>query len=157
MIKQSIVDEVKQLKAVGAYYAACFLADRSLEGVCDKAGMSIFSHCVRVSDRLSDRPDEFRVAGVLHDVVEDSAVSVDDIEFLFGEEVAQAVDALTRRKEETYSDFIDRVKLNEIAREVKLSDLRDNMDITRLKRLEKKDLERLKKYHKAFLSLSEAK
>lgn len=134
-----------------------FLADRSLEDVYDKAGMPIFSHCVRVSDRLSDKPDEFRIAGVLHDVVEDSAVFVDDIEFLFGEEVAQAVDALTRRKEETYSDFIDRVKLNEIAREVKLSDLRDNMDITRLKRLEKKDLERLKKYHKAFLSLSEAK
>jgi (p)ppGpp synthase/HD superfamily hydrolase len=75
-----------------------------------------------------------RLVGILHDVLEDTTASLQDIYNLFefgddriANEVLGAVDAMTRRKDENYLDFILRVKANPIALEVKLADLEDNM------------------------------
>lgn len=67
------------------------------------------------------------IAAILHDVVEDTAVTVEEIKLRFGEVVAEAVDALTRRDNETYAGYIKRLKPNHIARKIKLADLRDNL------------------------------
>jgi hypothetical protein len=67
----------------------------------------------------------------------------------FSREVVDAVDALTRRKGESYEDFIDRVSLHALARKVKLADLADNMDLTRIEKPNEKDRARLDKYRMA--------
>jgi (p)ppGpp synthase/HD superfamily hydrolase len=77
---------------------------------------------------------EQRIAAVLHDVVEDCDVSLEKIEQMFGPIIASAVDALTRREGEHYMEFIERVRGNDIARVVKLADVRDNLDLSRLGR-----------------------
>ncbi len=71
----------------------------------------------------------------------------------YAEPLLRALDCLTRRESETYQEFIERVRVNPIARRVKLADLEDNMDIQRLPTLTEKDAERLKKYLDAWNSL----
>lgn len=75
----------------------------------------------------------------------------------FGDAVADAVDALSRREGETYEAFVDRCAADEIARVVKIADLTDNMDVSRLGReLAAKDRSRLAKYNDALGRLSQA-
>jgi hypothetical protein len=68
-----------------------------------------------------------RIVGYLHDVVEDSGTTVADIREVFGEAVASGVDAVTRREDEVYADFIDRAARHPVGRFVKLEDVRDNL------------------------------
>jgi (p)ppGpp synthase/HD superfamily hydrolase len=92
--------------------------------------------------------------GLLHDVVEDSPTTLDDLRREgFPEYIVQAVDCLTKREGEPYDQFVDRTKTNKLAIAVKLNDLEDNMDVRRAPRLEEKDLERLNKYLKAWHQL----
>jgi (p)ppGpp synthase/HD superfamily hydrolase len=73
--------------------------------------------------------EDVQAVAILHDVVEDSTISLDFIRAYFGVTVGEAIDAITRRKDqETYMEYIQRVKHNEIARVVKLFDLQDNME-----------------------------
>jgi hypothetical protein len=74
----------------------------------------------------------------------------------FPDEVLSAVDCLTRREGESYQEFVERVRTNPVARQVKVADLEDNMNIRRMNRLGAKELERLEKYHKAWLVLTDA-
>ena len=67
-----------------------------------------------------------------------------------------AVDHVTRRDDETYEEFVERTAQNEIARTVKLADLEDNMDIRRLEILTAKDQDRIARYHRAWMRLSNA-
>src|SRR3546814_4126281 len=87
---------------------------------------------------LGCQTEEQRIAAVLHDTYEDGGITIEYIEEHFGKRIADAVDALSRRlnEGETYSEFIHRCGKNEIARPVKLEDLKDNMDETRLGRSE---------------------
>jgi (p)ppGpp synthase/HD superfamily hydrolase len=121
----------------------------------DKSGQPYVLHPIRVMMRLSAPED--RIAALLHDVVEDTDVTLEQLaEAGFSTRVIDAVDHLTRREGETYPEFIGRVRRNEIAARVKISDLQDNIDITRLASLEEKDVERLKRYHAALLELRSA-
>lgn len=90
----------------------------------DKTGQPYILHPLRVMLAVGE---EARIAAVLHDVVEDGDVGHGDILALFGNEVHDAVFALTRQDGETYEDFILRAKANPIAREVKIADVMDNM------------------------------
>lgn len=100
--------------------------------------------------------DDERMVAVLHDVVEDNPEWTLDRLRAEGFEaiIVAAVDHLTRREKESYMDFVARAAEHPLARRVKLADLRDNMNITRLPRLGGKDLERLERYHKAWLYLT---
>jgi hypothetical protein len=60
---------------------------------------------------------------------------------------------LTHAPDEPYDAYIKRIATNRDATKIKLEDLRDNSDITRLKGLRQKDFERMEKYHRAFLFL----
>jgi (p)ppGpp synthase/HD superfamily hydrolase len=101
-------------------------------GQVDKGGEPYILHPLRIMGKMVTR--EQRIAAVLHDVVEDCDVSLEKIEQMFGPVIAAAVDALTRREGESYMEFIDRACTNEIALFVKLADVRDNLDLSRLGR-----------------------
>lgn len=112
--------------------AAIRIALTAHAGQLDKGGQPYILHPLRVM--LSCKTDRERIVAVLHDALEDSAVSHLQLWEAFGLEVADAVHALTRQDGEAYSEFIERVALNPLARKVKLADLADNMNLDRLGR-----------------------
>ena len=133
--------------------AARALAARMHEGQTDKAGLPYISHPMRVAGRL-DTP-EAQVVGWLHDTVEDTVLTLPEIEAQFGPETAAAVDAISRRDGEAWSDYLDRVQANPMARQVKISDLIDNSNLGRIPVVTLKDVKRQAKYNKALQKLME--
>lgn len=101
-------------------------------GQMDKGGQPYILHPLRVMSGCI--PLEQKIVAVLHDTVEDSCVTLDELRDEFGDEIADAIDCLTRRKGEDYETFIDRIAANDLARAVKIRDIRDNMDLSRLGR-----------------------
>jgi (p)ppGpp synthase/HD superfamily hydrolase len=121
-------------------------------GQVDKAGAAYILHPLRVMFRLTTT--EERIAGVLHDIVEDTPWTLDRLRAEgFSENVVRAVDAVTRREGETYEVFVHRSGQDQIGRRVKLADLEDNSDIARIAVPTEKDLKRLEKYRKAIEQL----
>ena len=111
-------------------------------------------HPLRVM--LSFEDETRRIIGVLHDVVEDSDWSLDDLrEEGFAAEVVAAVDALTKREGEDYQDYLDRLETDALARSVKLADLRDNMSVVELPVVREQDTQRLNRYRQAYKLLSD--
>jgi len=132
---------------------AVLLATQAHAGQLDKAGQPYILHPLRVMLRLQD--DDARIAAVLHDTVEDCGIELATIASRFGQHVADAIDALTRRESESYEDFIERCGVNELARRVKQADLADNMDLSRLPVVTKADHERKAKYVRSAKRLTE--
>ena len=128
----------------------------------DKGGMPYIYHLSRVAEvsksfgRLYVGIDNDTLTAVswLHDILEDCpGWSVLHIIQLFGDDIAEAVLVITKKQGQAYEEYIKQVKSNRYARIVKIADLTDNMDISRLNEVTEKDIERLKKYHKAFIYL----
>ncbi len=119
----------------------------------DKSGEPYILHALRV---MLAMPDELgRIVGVLHDVVEDTDVKLCDIELMFGKEVRGPVDAMTRRPDEPYFDYImNRVDVCPVARRVKVADLKDNLSPMRGCTIPQSQRER---YLKALLILTDEK
>lgn len=139
--------------SLGRAFELAFAAHR---GQTDKLGEPYCTHLVRVADRL-DEPT-CQIVALLHDVVEDTATSLDDLARMFNPEIVAAVDALTKRSGEPYEAYLVRVIANPIAREVKKADLADNSDERRLSQLDAKTQKRLtEKYElaKAYLMKEE--
>lgn len=131
---------------------AIAIAARAHTGQNDKAGEPYILHPLRVMLAMSSEPD--RIAAVLHDVVEDTDVSLKELRAKgFSEEVLAAVDALTKRNGESRMDAAVRAKANPIARRVKLADNADNLDMSRISNPTAKDLARIAEYKeiRAFL------
>ena len=121
----------------------------------DKAGEAYILHPLRLMARA--QTDDERIVALLHDVVEDADWT---LEALAGEgfplHIVDAIDCLTSRDGEDYDEFVIRVLTSPLAVRVKLLDIEDNMDMTRLGALAEKDLTRLQKYHAARLRLRAA-
>lgn len=110
----------------------------------DKAGEPYILHPLRV---MMSVPPECRIVAVLHDVVEDSEISLDDLAAEgFSPEVIAALDSVSRRPGEPYMSFIARAGKNPIGRIVKLADLKDNCDMSRIKNPSLSDWARYDKY-----------
>ena len=124
-------------------------------GQVDKAGNPYILHPLRVMLRMTS--DEARFVAVLHDTIEDSDHTLDDLRALgYSETIIAAVDAVTRRADETYEQFIQRLKPNPLARKVKLADLLDNLDLRRANPVvAEKDAERLARYQRAWIELTQ--
>jgi (p)ppGpp synthase/HD superfamily hydrolase len=123
-------------------------------GQIDKAGEPYILHPLRLMLRMATEAE--RITAVLHDVVEDSPFTIEDlIAEGFAREIVHAVDALSRRKGEDYMQFVRRAAEDPIARRVKRADLEDNLDLTRFRKLTDRDLERAHRYHRALETLSE--
>jgi len=128
-----------------ALSAAIALAATAHAGQVDKGGRPYILHVLRVM--LACQTEQERTVAALHDVVEDCGYTVSDIRAQFGGAVAAGVDAMTRRDGESYTAFIERCASDPIARVVKLADLADNMDVSRLGReITDEDGRRLRKY-----------
>ena len=131
---------------------AIILAAKAHKGQLDRAGQPYILHPLRVMLRLPD--ESARIAAILHDVVEDTATTMEDLRAAgYAEEVLAALDCVTRRNAETYEEFIERIAPNPLARRVKLADLADNMDLTRLRAIDEKDRERMERYQAAWKRL----
>lgn len=115
----------------------------------DKGGAPYILHPLRVMAQMDT--DQERIVAVLHDAVEDSDwYNLAQVELSFGTRIAVAVDALTKRKSENYDAYLERVQADEIAVKVKLADLKDNSDLSRLGRdPTEEDRRRLDKYLRA--------
>ena len=121
----------------------------------DKAGEPYIMHCIRVMNNLHTDDKELQIIAMLHDCVEDGVCTIQDlIDEEFSLRVVRAIKLLTHDKRISYMDYIKELATTEDARLVKLSDLKDNSDITRLKGLTKKDFDRMEKYHIAYTYLS---
>ena len=131
------------------------IATSAHEGQVDKAGKPYIEHPMRVMNM--GKTVEEKIAGVLHDVVEDSDWTFEMREKEgIPKDVMDALRCVTKLSEdEDYDHFIERVKTNPLAVKVKLNDLKDNMDITRLGEVTEKDLARLNKYIRAYRQLTE--
>lgn len=138
------------MRNVSEIEKAITIAANVHRGQKDKAGRPYILHPLRVMLSLED--ETAMAAAVLHDAVEDGALSLDDLRNEgISEEAVSAVDCLSRRKEEDYDTYLDRIRDNPMATSVKLADLEDNMNIVRLRLLAEKDLDRIiRKYNKAW-------
>lgn len=111
----------------------------------DKGGAEYINHPVAVSAMVESL--EEKIVALLHDVVEDTRVTLEELKsFGFNDNVIAAIDAISKKAGESTDDYMNRVKNNKLACSVKKADLLHNMDISRLKVVNKKDLERLDKY-----------
>ena len=121
------------------------IAAKNHAGDTDKAGKPYLLHPLRIMFAVNT-PDEM-IAAVLHDVVEDTDVTLEDLKQEgFHPEIIEAIDALTKRPGETRLQAASRAAVNAIARNVKLADVTDNMDLGRIDNPQAKDFERLKEY-----------
>ena len=133
---------------MGLLEDAIILATDLHRGQVDKGGQPYILHPLRVMQAV--KGDDERIAAVLHDTMEDCGLAWATIARRFGNQIADAVYALSRGEEETYEAFIDRCALNRIARVVKLADIADNMDVSRLGREPtSQDAKRLERYSAA--------
>ncbi|AMZ73596.1 MULTISPECIES: hypothetical protein [Pseudomonas] len=134
--------------------AAIALASRGHAGQVDKAGKPYILHPLRLMMKFDGLEEQ--LVSLLHDVVEDGDVTLDELRGLgIPEVVVTAIDCLTKRKGESYEQFIARIRPNPLATKVKIADIHDNLDLTRLPVVRDKDLERAAKYHRALRYLQE--
>ena len=114
-------------------------------GQTDKSGKDYIGHPRRVSERC--RGKKAKIVALLHDTIEDTFVTADYLkEYGFSNDVIEAVLALSRQENETYAQFIMRASKNEIAKEVKIADLEDNLDVRRLDDITENTIARERKY-----------
>lgn len=132
---------------------AIAIAIKAHAGQVDKAGQPYVLHPLRVM--LKFQSEDERIVAVMHDVVEDSEVTFYNLNKEgFSDKVVEAIECLTKRKNEDYESFIMRVSKNSIAKKIKIEDIRDNLDLTRLHKITEKDLQRIEKYHRALQLLT---
>jgi (p)ppGpp synthase/HD superfamily hydrolase len=129
------------------------IASQVHEGQVDKYGKPYILHPLRVMMRCSE--ERAMIVAVLHDVIEDSDMIIEDIrQEGFDDEAVAAIDCLTKRDGEAYMDYLERVKPNPLAVQVKLADLADNMDPMRVPVDQSLDGDRLARYHEARATLT---
>ena len=151
-VRLSDVDVTSSLNEAGLETAIALAVKTHLDQT-DKAGEPYILHPLRVMFRLSSGNE--RIVGVLHDVVEDSEVSFNDLGKIgFSDIVIDALKAVTKLpaekgSDEGYQAFVERAGANPIARQVKIADLMDNLDVTRLEEIGEKDSRRISKYLRA--------
>lgn len=121
-------------------------------GQMDKSGIPYIYHPIHLAEQMET--EEECIVALLHDTVEDTNVTFEQLEKEFSNTVIQALKLLTHDKTIEYMDYIKNLKDNPIARKVKLADLHHNSDETRLEYLKEKDRKRNQKYRKAIEILS---
>ena len=120
----------------------------------DKSGIPYVYHPFHLAEQMKD--ENTTIVALLHDVVEDTDTTIEDIRKMgFSDSVCQALALMTHNGNMPYMDYVKRLKVNPIARTVKLADLRHNSDLTRLDAVEEKDLKRVEKYKAAMELLND--
>jgi metal dependent phosphohydrolase, HD region len=132
---------------------ALAIAKKAHAGQVDKAGVDYIQHPLYVASQV--KTEQEKAVALLHDVLEDSDITAADLlAYGLSNEVVTAVQTLTKKKGQSYQDYLEKVKSNNLARVVKLADLKHNSDLSRLKTVSNTDYERVKKYKNAIRYLS---
>lgn len=125
------------------------IAAEAHRGQKDKAGAPYILHVLRVMMSLEEMDE--KIVALLHDVVEDSGITLLDLtKENFPSNILTAVDLLTKKENQPYEDYIFSIKSNLLAKAVKMADLEDNMNSKRLKNILRSDKLRIIKYQEAY-------
>ncbi len=131
------------------------IAVEAHRGKQDRYGAPYILHPLRVMGRVST-PEE-KIVAILHDVVEDTRWTFEDLESNgFPPRIIEALKRLTKQEGEEYEQFVKRSAADPLSRRIKLADLEDNMDVSRMPHVGDEDRDRLKKYLRAWKALSQA-
>lgn len=125
-------------------------------GQTDKGGNPYINHPLAVAEKLKE--EELKLVAILHDVLEDSSITAEELlKKGFPQDVVEAVKVLTHKKgdPDTYEQYIERVSKSRMAKQVKISDLQHNLDLTRIPNPIQRDYDRCEKYKKALAYLSQ--
>lgn len=129
----------------------CFEAHKEQK---DKSGMPYVFHPFHLAEEMTT--EETTIVALLHDLVEDTNYTIEDLTHLgFDQAITDAIALMTHAEGVDYMDYVRKIKSNPIARKVKLADLRHNSDLSRLDAVDEKALQRREKYIKAIELLSE--
>lgn len=119
----------------------------------DKSGMPYAFHPFHLAEQMTD--EKTTVVALLHDVIEDTDYTINDLKNMgFEKDILDALALLTHNNDTPYMEYVARIKINPIARVVKLADLQYNSDLTRLNIVDEKALKRKEKYSEAIKILN---
>jgi len=134
---------------------AIIIATNAHMGQFDKAGAPYILHPLRVMMRMTTI--EGKIVAVCHDLIEDTHITLRDLIFEgFSDQVVCAIDSMTKRKNEAYNAYLNRVISDKLASECKLENMRDNSNIHRLQKIAKHHLKMIAKYRKGALRILDA-
>lgn len=121
---------------------------------CDKSGLPYVFHPFHLAEQMED--ETTTIVALLHDVIEDTNYTLSDLSNMnFGNDIIDAISVLTHDSNIPYMEYIAKIKLNPIAKKVKLADLKHNSDLSRLDVVTPKDKERVNKYLEAIELLNQ--
>ena len=129
------------------------IAYEAHQGQVDKSGIPYIFHPIHLAEQMET--EEECIVALLHDVVEDTDITFEQLEKEFSDTVIEALKLLTHDDSVPYMEYVRKIKANPIARTVKLADVWHNYDITRLHKITQKDKKRRAKYEDAIHYLSE--
>ena len=129
------------------------IAYRAHDGQTDKAGVPYIFHPIHIAEQMDS--EESCIVALLHDVVEDSNITLEILSKYFNDNIIEALRVLTKEEIDDYTMYIKRVKTNKLATKIKLKDLEHNMDLTRLDEITDEDKNRAKKYMDAIRYLKD--
>ncbi len=136
------------------YSQALQIAAKAHKGQKDKAGEKYIFHPFHVAKQF--RSETLKIVAILHDVLEDTTVTMEDLEhYGFSQPVLDALCAITKKPNQSYEEYITGVKKNDLARLVKIEDIKHNMDVSRLKKVTQQDRQRVARYEKALRYLTD--
>ncbi len=128
----------------------CFEAHKDQS---DKAGMPYVFHPFHLAEQMPD--EETVICALLHDVIEDTDITLQDLQNMgFPTAVTDALALLTHDDETDYMEYIRSITKNPIAKVVKIADLKHNSDLSRLNTIDEKAIRRSEKYKKAIVLLT---
>lgn len=126
---------------------AMIIAYNAHKNQVDKSGVPYIYHPIHVAEQMDT--EEECVVALLHDVVEDTDVTFEQLESEFPSEIIDILKLLTKTKNIDYYEYINKIKENAVARKAKIADIKHNLDRSRLDVITDKDIKREEKYKKA--------
>ena len=129
-----------------ALTVAEYIAETAHFGQLDKAGVDYIEHPRAVASMVNGVNE--KICALLHDVMEDTEFPESALRILFGDEIVDTL-LLTHRDGESYEEYIEKISKSELATKVKIADLTHNSDLTRLRTVTEKDIQRYNKYQKS--------
>ncbi|KMT21853.1 HD domain-containing protein [Clostridium cylindrosporum] len=134
-------------------YEAINIASTKHRGQKDKGGSPYILHPLAVMNSV--RTIDEKIVAILHDIIEDTDVTKEDLYAIFDKDIVEAVDTISKKKGQRYEEYIELIKNNKLARKVKIADYKHNLDISRLNReCTDEDLKRVNKYVKYMIYLN---
>ncbi len=120
----------------------------------DKSGMPYVFHPFHLAEQMPD--EKTTIVALLHDVVEDTEYSLDDLKSMgFSDDILEAIALMTHDESVPYMKYVEQIKQNRIASIVKRADLMHNSDLSRLDTVDEKVIKRVKKYKQAIAILDD--